>query len=321
MQLNTSKENKEKSDLGYKYLTEMKLEVQGDIFMLDTHIRGLEISITNQEAALNTKNIVTLPLDSVLMIMDRQNLDLNISELTFSRMKNLGLVSLSNNESLNLQINTYYNNDLAFFKRAMNFIFENFDEYSHYLNYEQEVIDFTSIDYEFPSLYSQTKEELDSVNRINRIKFITSIKGRNLILGDLDRKRYSLGVLNRMQEQSVKFLKSIYNELKIQNPKIEPLPLLPTEIDFKEIEVSKELLKTYIGKYLSKSKDSMNIILEGTSLFVEVNNFPNTKIFPYEEGKFFVKDFFAQIEFKSENGKITSLSASRDRKIDYKKLD
>ena len=160
--------------------------------------------------------------------MDQQNLDLNISELTFSRMKNLGLVSLSNNESLNLQINTYYNNDLAFFKRAMNFIFENFDEYSHYLNYEQEVIDFTSIDYEFPSLYSQTKEELDSVNRINRIKFITSIKGRNLILGDLDGKRYSLGVLNRMQEQSVKFLKSIYNELKIQNPKIEPLPLLPT---------------------------------------------------------------------------------------------
>jgi len=253
--------------------------------------------------------------------MDQQNLDLNISELTFSRMKNLGLVSLSNNESLNLQINTYYNNDLAFFKRAMNFIFENFDEYSHYLNYEQEVIDFTSIDYEFPSLYSQTKEELDSVNRINRIKFITSIKGRNLILGDLDGKRYSLGVLNRMQEQSVKFLKSIYNELKIQNPKIEPLPLLPTEIDFKEIEVSKELLKTYIGKYLSKSKDSMNIILEGTSLFVEVNNFPNTKIFPYEEGKFFVKDFFAQIEFKSENGKITSLSVSRYRKIDFKKLD
>ena len=53
LQLNTSKENKEKSDLGYKYLTEMKLEVQGDIFMLDTHIRGLEISITNQEAALS----------------------------------------------------------------------------------------------------------------------------------------------------------------------------------------------------------------------------------------------------------------------------
>tara|TARA_R110001632_G_scaffold43376_1_gene109922 strand:+ start:78612 stop:78830 length:219 start_codon:yes stop_codon:yes gene_type:complete len=33
LQLNTSKENREKSDLGYKYLSEMKQEVQGDLFI------------------------------------------------------------------------------------------------------------------------------------------------------------------------------------------------------------------------------------------------------------------------------------------------
>ena len=42
LQLNTNKENKEKSDLGYKYLTEIKKEVQDDIFMLYGSIGGLK---------------------------------------------------------------------------------------------------------------------------------------------------------------------------------------------------------------------------------------------------------------------------------------
>ena len=42
----------------------------------------------------------------------------------------------------------------------------------------------TSKNYEFPALYSQSKQALDSVNRINMINYITSIKGRNLVLSD-----------------------------------------------------------------------------------------------------------------------------------------
>ncbi len=245
LQLNTTKENKEKTDLGYKYLTEMKKEVQGDIFVLESRIIMLKKSIKNQEAALNTKSIATLPLDSVLMIMNRPNIGgFEISELTFIKMKNLGLTALSNNDSLNSKINTYYNSDLAFFKKAINFTFEKYHEYTHYLTYVEETIDYSHKDYEFPSLYNQSKQSLDSVNRINRIKYITSLKGRNLILKNLDRKRYALRTLNLIQKQSVTLLKSIYQDLKTQNPQIERLPLLPTEIDFKEIEVSKEKLKS-----------------------------------------------------------------------------
>jgi hypothetical protein len=320
LQLNTAKENKEKSELGYKYLTEMRQEVQNDIFMLDTHIRRLDISIKNQEASLHTKSIATLPLDSLLMIMDRQNIDLNISELTFNRMKNLGLTSLSNNDSLNSKISNYYNNELVFFKRAMSFIYENTKQYSHYLTYEQEIIDFRLNEVEFPTLYSQPKETRDSINRLNRINFITSIKGRHLILQDLEQRRYSLQVLNGMQKQSVKFLKSIYAELKILNPKMEPLPLLPTEMDFKEIDVSTKVLKTYTGKYLTESKDTLNVIQEGKRIYVEFDS-KKTEIFPYEEDKFFMKDFFAPIEFNKEEGKITSFTLSNNGKFDFKKLD
>ncbi|WP_411895916.1 DUF6090 family protein [Winogradskyella sp. A2] len=38
LQLNTHKENSQKADLGYKYLTEMKTEVQNDFFYIDRRI-------------------------------------------------------------------------------------------------------------------------------------------------------------------------------------------------------------------------------------------------------------------------------------------
>jgi hypothetical protein len=323
LQLNTSKENKEKSDLGYKYLSEMKQEVQGDIFILDYRIRLLEKSIKNQEAALNTKNIATLPLDSVLMIMDRPNIDgFDISELTFIKMKNLGLTALSKSDSLNSQINKYYNSNLVYFKKAMIFTFEKYDEYSNYLAYMEESIDYTSKDYEFPSLYSQSKEALDSINRINRINYIISLKGKNLIINDLDRKRFTLRTLNTIQEQSVTLLKSIYQELKIQNPQMEPLPMLPTEIDFEEIELPKEVLKTYTGKYQSNnSKWKFIVLLEDTHLYLNPDDSEKTEIFPYAKDKFFVKDFFAHIEFNREKGEITSITFDNNGKGNAKKVD
>lgn len=322
LQLNTSKENREKTDLGYKYLMEMKKEVQSDIFIIDNRIRMLDKSIKNQEAALNTKSIANLPLDSVLMIMNRPNIGgFEISELTFNKMKNLGLTELSNNDSLNSKINTYYNSDLAFFKKAINFTFEKYDEYSYYLTYVEESIDYSHKDYEFPSLYNQTRQALDSINRLNRIKYITSIKGRNLILDDLGSKRYALKVLNLIQEQSVTFLKSIYKDLNIQNPQIEPLPLLPSEIDFKEIEVSKEKLKTYTGKYLTKLKDTLNVSLVDKHLYVGSDDSDTVQIFPYAEDKFFIKDFFGQLEFNKENGIIISITIDSSGKFVYKKLD
>jgi hypothetical protein len=289
--------------------------------MLDTRLRMLDKGIKNQEAALNTKSISTLSLDSLVMLMDRTNLDITISELTFNRMKNLGLTSLSNNDSLNSHISTYYNSDLAFFKSAISFVFEAFKDYQHYLVYDQEAIDLFLNDYEFTSLYNLQKEALDSINRIKRINFITSIKGRNLILMDLDRKRYSSRVLNSMQEKSVNLLKSIYAELKTQNPKMKPLQLLPSEIDFKEIEVSKEKLKTYTGKYLTKLKDTLSVILEDKLLYVDSDDSDKIQIFPYAEDKFFVEDFFAQIEFNKENGIIISFTLNGNGKFDFKKLD
>ena len=234
LQLNTNRENKTKRDLGYKYLTEMRSEVHNDLFMIDRRITMLQENIKNQEAASSTKNLGELPLDSINMIITPINLDFKISELTFNKMKNLGLTSLTENEKLNFQINEYYNSHVESLKLSMDFVFEMFKKYVDYLEYEQDAFEFSyddTVELEFPALYNQSREEIKNVNRINSIKFITSIRGRMIVLKDLSGKRYSLRVLNDFKTETQNLLKSIYEELKIHNPKIEPLPTLSSSVD------------------------------------------------------------------------------------------
>jgi len=205
----------------------------------------------------------------------------------------------------------------------MTYIFNDLVKYSDFQIYELDKIDISAANFsnrEFPSLYKQSKEESAKELKANLIEFIYSIKGRKLIIYDLEGKRYSLGVLNRIQVKTVNLFNAIYDELKIDNPEIKPLPTLPSEIEYKEIEVSKEILKTYTGKYGSKEKDTVNVILENEQLYID-NNSRKNKVFPYEKDKFFVKDFFGQIQFNKVKGEITGFTLNAYGKYDYQKLN
>ena len=114
LKINNWNENKKKAELGYQYLTEMRNELQKDVKYIDSRINELEENIKNQEAALNTKDISKLPLDSLSLIFNSINLDFKTSELTYNKMKNLGITKLSNNDSLNLKITEYYNNAVTY---------------------------------------------------------------------------------------------------------------------------------------------------------------------------------------------------------------
>ncbi|MGC1473689.1 MAG: hypothetical protein WA775_13935 [Psychroserpens sp.] len=228
LQLNTTKENKSKSELGYKYLTEMRTEVQSDLVALDSRIRRLQGNIKNHEAALRTKNIEALPFDSIAMILSPENLDFKISELTFNRMKNLGLTSLTDNDTLNSQISTFYNSRVVNLKLSMDYVFEELKRYIDFLMYQQDAIDISFYNQvhkkvEFPALYKQSSEALKNEATINGVQFITSVRGRTLILNDLDNKRYSLGVLTSFKSSTQNLLETIYAELKSNDPDLAPL--------------------------------------------------------------------------------------------------
>jgi len=322
LQLNNFNDDRKKSKLGHQFLTEMKSELQDDLFILDDHIKRLKKNIENQEAAMNTKDINKLPLDSLYMVITPVNLNFRMSELTYLKMNNLGITSLSNNDDLNSKILEYYNKDVEFLKRLMSHIFDDLMKYSNFYRYEQDKIDVSNgytENREFSSLYTLSKDEADKKLKSNIIEFIQSIKGRNLVLNDLGGKRYSLLVLNNIQEQTTNLLKDIYEELKIHDPEIQPLPMLPTEMDYKEITLSQDILKNYIGTYKGESNDLI-VLLENMRIYVELPTGKRSELVPYEETKFFFKDAFILIEFNKEKGEIKSLTAIRNGKKEFIKI-
>jgi len=320
LQLNTHKENKNKSDLGYKYLLEMRNEVQNDLFNIDSYVRSLNMNIKNHEAALNTKDIAVLPQDSINMIINPINIDIKISELTFTRMKNLGLTSITKSEKLNSQISQYYTSSIEYLKLASDDFSEQIKKYQDFLKYKQDAIDFsidTSKEFEFPELYKKSREKLHSENRLNSLQFITSLRGRMLIIKDLNEKKELMWFLNHFSTETQNLLESIYDELKSNNPQIEPLPLLPSEVDFKEILLSQEILKKYIGTYTSEPNFVLNVLVEEMRIYVKFDEGIKLEIFPYEEDKFFFKDLFVQFQFNKDKGEIISLTQNSSEKIEW----
>jgi CubicO group peptidase (beta-lactamase class C family) len=71
--------------------------------------------------------------------------------------------------------------------------------------------------------------------------------------------------------------------------------ILPSER--KQVSVSPDVLKQYVGTYELTSSLSLSITLEGEQLMAQLANQPKTAIFPESATSFFAKDTDAQIEF------------------------
>lgn len=326
LQLNTNKENKNKSDLGYQYLTEMRTEVQSDFFNLDRRIRMLDKNIKKHEAALRTKNINDLPLDSLIMVLTPVNLDFEISELTFNRMKNLGLTSVTDNEALNSKINTYYNSSVVSLKLSMDYVFEELRKYEDYFNYGQDFIDWNLIanqEIEFPALYNKSKVALSDETRRNSIQFITSNRGRTLVLRDLANKRYSLRVLKSFKARTLNLLEAIYNELKDNNPQTEPLAEVPLDNDFVEMAVAPAMLEKYVGVYQSEADTLLTVFVDDSRLYLKFeDDNGRQQLIPSAEDRFFMDIYFVVIQFNREKGVFIGLSVYANGKLtDFRKVD
>jgi hypothetical protein len=78
--------------------------------------------------------------------------------------------------------------------------------------------------------------------------------------------------------------------------------------DFVEIEVSAEVFSKYQGKYELEPDFILEIIVEGTQLYILPTGQQKEELFAYEEDKFFSKTINAQIGFNFEGDKVVSLT-------------
>ncbi|MDF0717406.1 hypothetical protein PY092_14675, partial [Muricauda sp. 334s03] len=244
---------------------------------------------------------------------------------TYNKMTNLGITKLSNNDQLNTMITNYYNQRVVAQKLSLAYLFEELKKYQDYFKYQQDYFDGYPVE-KFPSLVNETKEEHDSLNRLGLIKFATSAKGRKLIISDLGSKQYALTGLEYFQGATVALLNAVYNELKQQDPTIDPLPELPQEFNFKAIELPEDTLKQYVGKYESTKENYVLIAFENKKLFLSYynedgGNIPNNEILPYEMDKFYIEKYFQHVYFNRDKGKIKSLAFNQKGEKEYQKID
>ena len=104
----------------------------------------------------------------------------------------------------------------------------------------------------------------------------------------------------------VNFLEKIEGEWKIVY--LSRVGVSSYSDDFEEIEVSEEVLSKYPGKFELEPGFILEIILEGSQLYVLPTGQQKMPLFAYEENKFFLKTVNAQVEFNSEEGKVVSLT-------------
>lgn len=90
----------------------------------------------------------------------------------------------------------------------------------------------------------------------------------------------------------------------------------------KEIKVSAEILKQYVGKYQFEPNFTMTVTVNGEQIFVQATAQPRAEIFPLSEDKFYPKVVDAQVKFVKENGVVTQLILFQNgREMPAKKIE
>ncbi|MDH5602554.1 MAG: serine hydrolase, partial [Cyclobacteriaceae bacterium] len=97
----------------------------------------------------------------------------------------------------------------------------------------------------------------------------------------------------------------------------------PEEEEAKEIELSEDILETYVGKYQLAPGFVLTISREGSQLSSQATGQPAAPIFPKAENVFFLKVVKAQLTFnRSEEGKVESVTLHQaGREIMGKRLE
>lgn len=90
----------------------------------------------------------------------------------------------------------------------------------------------------------------------------------------------------------------------------------------KEIKLSAEILKQYVGKYQLAPNFIMTVSVNGEKIFVQATGQPQAEIFPLSEDKFYPKVVDAQIRFVRENGIVNQLILLQNgREMPAKKIE
>lgn len=91
--------------------------------------------------------------------------------------------------------------------------------------------------------------------------------------------------------------------------------------DFKEIELSEEEIIKYTGTYEFGPGNISSLYNMGNHLYVQATPEYKFELFPMGGNRFYVKDFYAVIEFNMENDRVVSMTTMQNQEYVAKKIE
>ncbi len=179
-------------------LKNIKEDLISDTLAFEKSIKRYEELITKKKKLISLSEYGTISSDSLsyIFLSKYSNYDINVT--TFTKVTNLGISELSENDSLSSKIYKYYTNELKSFRTFINWEIEETTNEGNYWTFQNE--------FEFESEFPKFRDSV--TNRQKLIKLIIEPRGRNQILNDYYRKKR---ILDKYQE-----MKKIASDLIIE---------------------------------------------------------------------------------------------------------
>ncbi len=217
LQVNNWNENRKQLAHGQTLMFELMDEITEDIGAFNWAIENLKEGIKNQEAIFKIKDLRSIDTDSLSYIFSMANVDIKVNTNTFEKIKNQGLTSLSENDSLNKEINQYFDRYIMSFNRRIDYFWNRYQKRNEYFQ-EDNTVNFNLNYVEGLDLVS----EQDSRKSLNEFINLPRTK-KHIAYTNIDAKA-ALETIELMKETSIKLIESIHQELSKTQSNIKPLP-------------------------------------------------------------------------------------------------
>ncbi|MDT0558291.1 DUF6090 family protein [Ichthyenterobacterium sp. W332] len=225
LQINIWNENRKDLEQGSILMKELLNEFEFHVKTFDWALDMQTESYESQKTIFGVKDLNSLSADSLFNFFGFSNIDVNITSNTYEKIKNQGIGTLSQNDSLNKAINNCLMGSVKLYNRRIDYYLE---REKIYLNHIRE----SNIEFNFDLIKGiETIPEEEIKQDI--INFIKLPKTKLLIQQNYKDKESAINFIIDYKKYWLELMKAIHKELKVKEPNLEPLPKFEDYLDYK----------------------------------------------------------------------------------------
>ena len=217
LQINNWNENRKQLSHGRTLMLELMDEAINDISTFNWAVNNLKQAISDQEAIFKINDFKSIDTDSLAHIFNSANVDIDISTNVFEKIKNQGITRLSDNDSLNHQINFYFDSDVFLFNKGIAY------HWRRYLKRGDYFYDTNEFDFNLDHVAGLDKVS-EEVRHDQFIRFLNLPKTKNAINQSYEDAKDVLRRTERIKRLSIELIQHIHMELSKIDRNLKPLP-------------------------------------------------------------------------------------------------